>query len=123
MKPTNTYASPSWCRIILQTKQHTNTNTTAHLCWYRRSNVDASVPPRQTFPLNDLSFPLRNREVTGKALSTTLEVTLESAGGSSAVCPWDSPTATAAKPPEKESTVSVSVCPWDDGDVKLPSER
>ncbi|KAL9695391.1 hypothetical protein quinque_014676 [Culex quinquefasciatus] len=61
------------------------------------------------------------QEVTGKTLSTTLEVTLESGGGSSAVCPWDSPTAT-AKPPEKESTVSVSVCPWDDGDVKLPSE-
>uniref|UniRef100_A0A8D8FM75 Regulator of G-protein signaling 9 n=1 Tax=Culex pipiens TaxID=7175 RepID=A0A8D8FM75_CULPI len=79
---------------------------------------DATKVPHSHSQSNLSDIPYR--EVTGKTLSTTLEVTLES-GGSSAVCPWDSPTAT-AKPPEKESTVSVSVCPWDDGDVKLPSE-
>ncbi|XP_055523475.1 uncharacterized protein LOC129717529 [Wyeomyia smithii] len=68
------------------------------------------------------------QEVSGKALSTTLEVSLESTGACS-VCPWDTPPAATTKTAttsivagkEPSAAVSVSVCPWDDSDAQLPS--
>lgn len=73
------------------------------------------------------------RDVHSKPLSTTLEAAVETCGGTSAVCPWDSPPSSKALVPvetkatisEKEppSSVSVSICPWDDADAKLPPER
>ncbi|XP_065091511.1 uncharacterized protein LOC135712492 isoform X2 [Ochlerotatus camptorhynchus] len=78
--------------------------------------------------LSDIPY----RDVHSKQLSTTLEAAVETCGGASAVCPWDSPPASKALVPvetkattsEKEapSSVSVSICPWDDGDAKLPPE-
>ncbi|XP_062536820.1 regulator of G-protein signaling 11-like isoform X2 [Armigeres subalbatus] len=78
--------------------------------------------------LSDIPY----REVHSKPLSTTLEAAVETSGGASAVCPWDSPPTSKALvpvdkksiPAEKEAqfSVSVSICPWDDGDAKLPSE-
>ncbi|KFB38880.1 AGAP000232-PA-like protein [Anopheles sinensis] len=64
----------------------------------------------------------RKQEV-GKALGTTLEVTLEGAvsGGGTAcsVCPWET---VVPDKPGTESSVSVSVCPWDDSDIKPPAK-